>query len=710
MIDQTLQRSRRGASESSASGLEGGQTLGELLRVLKRHTKFISSCTLICFLLSVVYLLFQTPIYEAFSTVRIDPSRAGSLGVSDLTGGVGDTSALINTEIAVIESDGVIRRTLQSLPDGVFKEYAHQPKNLAALSQEPEALSPTDQALINTFQSHLLAKQMEGTQLIIVSFRDPNPRVAAAIVNQTIASYTIQTFVDRDKSVTQLRTWLSAQMAGLRSQVEASQKKLASFQQANNIIGTSGTNTTTGDRLRQLNDRLTAAEGDRIIKEAQLRAARTGDAGALTALFPNAELDTLQRDQAALNARSAQLSAKFGPQYPPLIQLKGQLEAVNKQVVSGVETIQRRLQQEFTSATTAEAMLRREYVKQTEAAYLFNRNEAEYEVLQADVNSSRELYDVLRRKLQQASVDAEVNGLNTFPLDGARVPTTPIAPKKIVILAGGLVLGMFAGIAAAFLREVSSDKLQNAGQLRSAAGSELIAAVPCADKDKRGLSGGKGSRGAALVLLYAAESSAAEAYRSLRNRMLLATTSTPPKTLLMTSAEREERTEQVSANYAVSLAEAGFRVLIVDTDVYSASLHHIFGIPNTLGFSDYLHGVRETDDYLLPLAAVPNLYVIPAGVEQLGMNISRSWEQLRVALDRWKSNFDYVLLQAAPILLASDGLLLANWADGVLIVTQYNVTGRAALIRLERTLREAHTQIAGVIIQDVPANVWQTAF
>ena len=683
---------------------DSGLSLGDLLAIVKRHAIFIVVCTLVCFLLGVLYIFLVKPVYEASATVRLDPARAGSLGVSELNTGAPDAGSLINTEIGVLESDGVARRTLASLTDDEFFRYTKTHKNPASFSQDGQAMTTEDQEILNGFETNLSAKQVEGAQLITVSFRNPDPQLAADIVNHLVAAYTIQTFVDRDNSVAQLRTWLSAQMATLKNQVDASQKKLSDFQEANDILGTSATSTTTSDRLRLLNQTLADAQENRILKEAQLRAARTGDVGAIAALYPNPQLEALQREQALLYTRSAQLSAKFGANYPPLVEVNKEIQSQNEQIRSAVKSVQQRLQQEFDVANTRQDMLKKEYDDQTQLAFSVNRNQGEFDVLQAEVTSNREMYDTLRRKLQQAGVDAQIYGLDTILVDKARVPLKPILPKKLVVLAGSLLLGLFAGLAIAFVRDSNSDRLGISTNSLESGAYPTLALIPRGDStSRRSLSS---SSGRTALSISNSPSAIAEAYRALRNLLLLSADDHDHKSVLVTSTQGDEGSEAVAANLAAAMAHAGFHVLLVDANSRSSRMHHELGMPDEIPVAEGLsHSSPSSDLSTKQVGGISGLSLLSlanTGNEELG------WDRLRESISRWSSSYDYVVMHSSPMLDSSDALLYAKWVDSVIVVCKYSATKMRTLIETKRVLDSIRAQVAGVVICDVPSAALHT--
>jgi succinoglycan biosynthesis transport protein ExoP len=698
-IDAISLAPRRSIDEASS---DSGLSISDILHTLWLRRWFIAASVLLWVFCSALYITFKVPVYQATATLRIDPSRAGSLGLNDLGAGVpSDNSDIIKTEIAIIESDAVAIRVLNSLSDDQYRSYTGLDRGYGPIPQDADAISTKQQKVIDQVKLDTEAKQVEGTQLVSISFRNKSPQMAALMVNRLAQQYAVQNFASRDDSVSQLRTWITAQMAALKNQVNESQEKLAKFQEEHSILGTDGSSNTITDRLRFLNDRLAAAQADRIMKEAQLRAAKQGDPGALASLFPNPRL---QGQQGILFTQYAQLSAKFGPKYGPLAELKKQMNAVKNEIADDVQSVTRQLTQEYNAANQVQNMLQAEYDEQTKIAYSLNRNQAEYAALQSEVTSSRELYDTLRRKLQQASIDAEVSGVNTMSVESARVPSHPIEPKKMLVLVSGMVIGLFAGISSAFLVETSSGKPRTMHQIEEQAGYDILATIPRELPDRRLNSGSltQGvSRGQPLITLREPRSRAAEAYRSLRNSILLSTHKHAVRTLLITSALPGEGVDEATANYAVTLAKTGFRVLVIDADLRNPGLHSEFGVENDAGLSEHLLGEPLTDVYRQPLEQVKTLFLLTAGKKPVPSE-SLASRSFRFALKKWENDFDFVILKSAPLLSGSDGLPIAIWVDAVLLVICYNSAQLPALNKVHDMLSRTDARVIGVLVNNAP--------
>jgi succinoglycan biosynthesis transport protein ExoP len=619
-----------------------------------------------------------------------------------------DISQVIKTEIAIIKSDAVAIRTLNSLSDPEYFAFSGMHRTSGLIPQDAAVVTPQQQKVVDRLELQTAVKQVDETQLVNVAFRNRNPITAALIVNHLVAAYAVQNFTSRDDSVAQLRTWLTAQMGTLKNEVDTSQSKLATFQEQNSIIGTDGTSNTITDRLRFLNDRLAMAQADRITKEAQLRAAKTGDPGALAALYPNPRLQALEGEQGTLFTQYAQLSAKFGPKYGPLVEYKKVLNAIHGEITDSVQSVQHQLQQEYETALATQKMLQDQYNDQAARAYALNHSQAEYAALQSEVTSNRELYDTLRHKLQQAGIDAEVSGVNTMLVESARVPSRPIAPKKTLVIAGGAIIGLFAGIASAFLVESTSGKLRSLNLIEKQLGYPVLATIPrelASTKPK--LLGNSRSRHiieplGSLITITQPRSRTSEAYRSLRNAILLSPQRETIKSVLIATALPEEGIDEVTVNFALILAQTGFRVLVVDADLRCPSLHRHFGIENQPGLSDHLLGTPTSKLITQPTKDLRNLYLLTAGKEVLPHCESVASESFKASLRIWEDQFDFIILKSAPLLVVSDSLPLASWVDAVMLSVCYENADSRTLNVVQTMLRRTDIQIAGVIVNDVP--------
>jgi capsular exopolysaccharide synthesis family protein len=612
--------------------------------------------------------------------------------------GAGDS---FHTEIVLLKSDDVAIRALNSLTDEEFVAFSGSRRGSDPIPQVAQSLSPQQQLWIGKLQDVLTVKQIDGTQLITLTVKQRDPRLAAALVNQVVKAYTVQSFEDRAHSVTELREWLSAQMDELQTHVETAQRKLNDFEKANHVVGTVGASNTIADRLRFLSERLSSAQSDRIGKEAQMKAATGGSPAELAALFPSPKLNTLQAAQGTLYAQYAQLSTKFGANYPPLADITQQMQRIDSEIASEVQSVRERLNTDYAAASRAQDLMQSEYDNQIALAYKFDRNQAEYSALQGDVTSSKELYDTLRRKLQQATVDTEVSGLNTILVQEARVPLHAAGPRPIFILLGSLILGLFAGVVAAFISDAASDRVRGSSQIELELGMPVLAHLSgiFENSDERG-------RAQSSYGLRASSSKTAEAVRTLRNSLIL----TPQaKSILITSIRDGEGALQVAANLAIALSNSGARTLVVDTQLQNPVGQRKFEIEDGPGLGDYLSGRSAELHPVQPLPLSENLFLVMAGDAGAAASDLLASNDFHSLLLTWRKEFSYVVILGPPLLTDSVGALLASWVDTTVLAVRDGHARVRELKQTRDTLLRHNARIHGVVLNHLPPRVKQPA-
>jgi succinoglycan biosynthesis transport protein ExoP len=245
-----------GTKTTAVGESDSGLSLGDIFQMITSHWLFILLCVVVCVAISYLYARSLTSIYEASGSLRLDPGRAGSLGLAASSSAMFiDDSSAMDTEIAIIQSDSVATETLNRLTDDEFKRFAGGPRSQLTFQADAVKLTPAQEALLGKLKSGLKARQIPSTQLMSVSFRSPDPQLAATIVNDAMAAYLKQSFDSRYGSISQVKSWLSLQMNDLRNQSIGSQDKLTQFQEKNNILVTGqGTNTTL-DALKTISDK-----------------------------------------------------------------------------------------------------------------------------------------------------------------------------------------------------------------------------------------------------------------------------------------------------------------------------------------------------------------------------------------------------------------------------------------------------------------------
>ena len=671
--------------------------------VVKRKLIVIATTALI-FTLIAVHTFRIKPVYESAVRLQIDPSRSSNLGLEDVINeriGSEDVDTRMQTEVKLIQSDSVAARVIASL--GLTKRPEFSGKGALTMQQtDVKAMSPWQrEGMLGAFHRALTVRIVPNTQLVEILCRSTDPKLATDVANAVAEQYMQRNFQAHYEGAVQVSRWLAQQMEELQGKAVDAQQKLAEFQKNHNILGESENDNIVTDRLKLLNQQVTEAEADRIVKEAKHRMAETGDPELISSTVPTPTLQLLRAQETELKAQVAQMNSKFGSGYPKVRELQVQLAKLDSAIRTEIENVGKRLNDDYLTAAKTEGLLRDQFSAQKSAAYKLNEQAVQYSVLKHEVETSRELYDTLQVKLKVAGVTAGLNSSYISVVDPAEIPATPIEPKVRSNLAVGLFSGLLSGLLLAFLTESFDDTVSTSSELETFTGLPVLSIIPVYSPPR--------GKGAALVahtpvpiVAKHPRSQAAEAFRGLRTSILLSTPDRQPKVIAVVSSIAGEGKTTVAANLGVSFAQRGESVLLIDADLRRSALHSQFGVPySPAGISTVLTQQTNGNGILSPLESLPKLKLLPAGphppnpAELLGSN------RMMEMLGGYSAEYDRIILDTPPILSVADALALSNLADAVVLVIRSGVARRKAVLRVRDLLLRSKANLVGIVFNCV---------
>jgi len=299
----------------------------------------------------------------------------------------------------------------------------------------------------------LTVKTVPATQIVEIRFRSSDPLQATNAANSIIDEYLQRNLATRVHGTAQVSQWVLEQMQEIRTNTTAAQQKLAAFQRDNNMLGTDESDNIVTDRLKQLNEELTQAEADRIVKEGRFRLANPGNAELIGSLAPTPTLQALRTQEADLKAQYAQMGAKFGIGYPKLRELQEEIASVETAIKAEDGNIKNRLANEYDAAAKSESMIRNQFEQQKADAYKLDEHVAQYAILKHEVEAGQQLYDTLQLNLKTAGITSGLASSFVDVVDRAQVPDKPVEPRKSLYLALGLGGGLFGGLLLGLVRD-----------------------------------------------------------------------------------------------------------------------------------------------------------------------------------------------------------------------------------------------------------------
>ena len=696
-------------------------TLREYMRVLLKRKWMVAAVVVGIFMAVALASLRQTPVYEAASQIVINKADSNLITFKDSVPVVDyyDQSDL-DTEVRILQSDLMALQVIRQLNLDKRPEFGGRPDqrqpNLVADPLQTDSNHTT--ALLGSFRGNLHVSLIPNTRIIEIHYNSTDPQLAASVVNTLAATYVEQNFKTKFESTMQASDWLSKQLVDLQMKVETSQEKLVRYQKEHEIFGVDDKQNIITEKLDELNKEMTAAEFDRMQKEAAYRQTQSNDPVAVSAAIvsdttaggtgaASGLLDKLREQQAGLKIQIADLSTQFGPSYPKIAQLNNQLKEIDHQLQSETNKAVDHLNGRYQAALQRENMLRASFEKQKQEANKLNESAIEYSLLKRDVDSNRTLYEGLLEKLKEAGVTAGLRSNNFRIINAARVPTSPSEPNIPRNLAFALVLGVISGVGLAFVLENLDNTVRTPEQAQAISGLPSLGMIPLGSKGAN-----HGSTGKRLALTASKEvvetvtqvrpqSQMAESYRALRTSLLLSNLGAPPKVIMVTSARPQEGKTTTSINTAIVLAQKGVRVLLVDADLRRPSIHKTLGMGPRSGLSNVLTGSATLQQTITTSPILPNLFIMPAGTPPPNPAELLASSNMRDLIVELRELYDHIVIDTPPTLSVTDAVVLSPRADATILVIRSGQTTKPALRRARDILMQVNAHVAGVLLNAV---------
>ncbi len=677
--------------------------------VLRKRRWTVLTVFFILFTLVLLGTLKQRPVYRAGVLVEIQKENPNLLTVKDLFELETVSDTYLETQYKIFTSDTLARRVIAQLHLDRIEEF--NPSKLP-----PEAVA---QAVLAGFRDRLAVEPVKRSRLVEVTFDSYDPQLAAQAVNALAENYIQQNLEVRWEATQRASEWLSQQLVGMKGKLEKSEDDLQAYVRENNLLfldtERGAPENIVNQRLRQLQDELTRAQAIRYEKESLARLAESGDTSALPGLADNKLLQDLTVRLAELERERAQLVTVFTPEYPKVRQVQNQIEEIQEVLGRERRRAAQRVKNEYDAAVRREALVRRAFEEQQQQAHLVAERTVQYNILRREVDTNRQLYEGLLGRLKEAGVSAGLKSSNIRIVDAAVPPKKPAKPNLLLNLSLGLVLGLGLGVGSAFLLEHLDNTLKTVEDVERFLQVPALALIPSVQSlngNGRGIYGapsrkqlpaaGNSAPRPAWFRIDAdgQHSSFTEAFRGLRTSVLLSTAERAPRALLVTSARPGEGKTTVSINLAISLAQLGPGILLIDGDLRRPSVHRVFGVENSSGLVRYLTGSQDWRSAVTPTGQ-PGLEVMVGGPMPPNPAELLSSERMRLLMREATREYRCVILDSPPLLNVADSRILATMVEGVILVVEGGGTPRELAQRAQAHARHVGAAVIGVVLNNL---------
>jgi succinoglycan biosynthesis transport protein ExoP len=656
--------------------------------LLKRRWTILGTAAMLTAIVSVISFL-MTPIYEATARLEIEPETPQLQSSSDVYQKAEADDVFLQTQIQVLESESLAWQTIEQL-----KLAAH----LDGLPVDKGAAKESDNhkvQLIGAFRSRLKVDQVPKTRMLLVSFQDPDPRLAAQVATSVVNGYLEYNFRQKDEAIRR-SGWMEQQMEALKENVEKSQQAVVSYEQQNQIVFAGDKQNVLEQMLADQSRDLTAAKSERIQKESLYQQVLANRA-LLASLVHDELLERLEEKSADLQQQYTQTVAQYGPNFPNAKRLQLQINANQNQVEREQDRIINRMSSDYKAASDRERLATAGVAQQKEEVGKLNQLLVQDNMLRHEFETNQSLYESLLHRLKDATVSAALRSTNIHLVDRALPPTFPVRPKKLLNIVAALWVGLIVGVIGAFAQEALDSSIKTAEEAEDLMRTPALAVIPFERGSwlrTRTLSKDAGTNQLALNLTKHPNSPLSEAFRALGTAVSMP--SRPVKTLLITSTQNGEGKTTTALNLAQALAQRNVRVLLIDCDLRKGEVAKAIGIENLKGVTEVLSGELDVPDVLQALE--PNLWALPAGAILSNPVAMIASQEMVILLKRTAARFEFVIIDSPPVLAVTDAAILSGLVDGVLLVAASGTTTRGGLIRTRRILEASGARILGMAV------------
>jgi polysaccharide biosynthesis transport protein len=666
------------------------------------------------------YTFGQTRVYEVSATILFDPSIPRPLGSqvqgTDDSGNYWNNKEYYRTQQWVLQSMRIASQVVRELElhkDGAF--VANKPAGSAKVAG-PVTVEVAAQTLI----SRLSVEQVKDSRLTTVKLQDADPARAARILGTLVDTYAQNNLDDVFESATMAADWLRNQVGSLRGDLESSEMALHEYKKTRNILSLSlddQSNMLRGE-MSQLNNALTEVRAQR-----EKVAARLNELMKVSAEDPTnlPDLELLQSPMLS-NLRGSYLEADrklnalrasgLGDNHPGVKKLQAEVDTARAALLNEIRNIQQAFTRDLAARDREIGGLSGLYKRAEGQALDLNLLEIEYKRLLRAKENNEKLFGIVIERSKESDLTRMLRVNNIRVMDRPLTPKRPVSPNIPLNLMGGLAFGLALGLAVAVAREQLDRSLRSPEDVERELGLSFLGLLPQVGlgpaeqgtyrsrRRQRGQKADDQSTPPELFVYNHPASGTAEAARAIRTNILFTSPDRPFHALLVTSAGPSEGKTTVACSVAITMAQAGQRVVLVDCDLRRPRIHRVFGRTNDLGLTNALLD-PQLEGAIARETEIDNLSVVPTG--PIPPNPAELLQSAAFAalLSRLRERYDRVVLDSPPLVPVTDAAILSTLVDGTLLVVRASRTTRELARRAVRALRDVSGRIVGVVLNAV---------
>jgi tyrosine-protein kinase Etk/Wzc len=649
------------------------------------------------------------PLYEATAAVKID--RSTNIA-SVLTGAFWRQSENMDTHAYIIKSFPVLAsaaKLINWIPPDLSDEAIQDSKRYIII--------------IERLKSMVEAEHQGRTNIIDIRVVSKDPNEASSVANAFARAYREYNIREKNKKTIETKSFIEEQLRLTSIKLKRAERELQVFKEGYALISLDA-------QTRNILDKLNAVETEyeklktkkeEVASQLLLLGNRNRNTkNKFQRVFfsapPDSPIYVLKTKLSELFLKRQTLLINLTEKHPHVVEVDDQIRAVIQETKKELSSLLRTYKNREKDLHAKIVYLRKENKKLPEKALKLVR-------LQREVDLQASLYSQLKEKYQETLIQESSKVQEVSIVKPAVSPTRPYnIPSKLMIIVTGIVVGLIIGLVFAFLVEVFDTSMGAIEDVEDLMQVPVLGVIPFLQSDDKAKDFTERrdparTRMRDLVTHFKPESMGAEAFRALRTNLQFLRLETKGKTFLITSSFVQEGKTLNIVNFALTMAQAGNKVLLIDADLRKPMVHKVFGLPEIPGLTDFVLGnyhSKDTSntisdvmlgefgiDNILKTPGMDNLHIVTAGTRPPNPSEILSSTRFREFLKEVEQTYNFIFIDAPPILPVADASEIATLVDGVFLVYKVGKIGRGVLKRAKSNLENVDAKLVGVILNSV---------
>lgn len=696
-------------------------SLNEYIAIFTKYKFIIAGIAGVIVLISMIFSFMEKPVYVAKTVIMLEKVNTGStfFQVTDPIGML----AMMNNQIQIIKSRKLFVRVNEAFKeDTILKRMGYEK--------------------VSASRNRVSVFSIQDTYIIEISYKDNDPFLASYIANKIADEYYKMNLEVQKSTVSQVRVFLEEQLVKIEGELNRAEMLLRDYKKTSKI---STLERETEILIQQMSE--FEADYNKVLMEIETNNKKKEF---LTMTLNETQknlVDDISKYKSTVmeqilteitkteSMKSTYISQGYSKDHPKILEMESRISQLKDQLrEESAKTYQDRLVsadpvkysnqlvESLIEINTGNAFLNAQKAGLQSVLDSYNRQieklpdqAIQLARLERNAKVNEEIYLMLKRRYEEAKLQevAEVGNIRIVDEATKPNPKNPVSPKKERNLVLGLITGVLLGVTVAFLLFFLDESVKTTEEVEVYTGEQILGIITFIGNThgKRGKQQKKVSEDemiekmrSKLITNMEPHAPIAEAYRSIRTQLKYRSKEGERLVYVMTSSIPGEGKSTTLTNLAITVANLGKKVVLIDADMRKPVIHKIFNVRNGIGLAHYINR-KATFEEIIRVTDVENLDVITYGTRPINPSELLESDVMKELLEVCKAKYDYTFMDAPPVNVVTDPIVLANYADKILWVVSPGRSKRKDLRHAKKLLIPVKRKIQGVIVNNAKTDV-----